>query len=43
LANCSAIVPVSPARISELPPTAISAVFDMRSGSFFPQGLKPAY
>ncbi len=29
LANCSAVVPFSPARIRELPPTATSAVFDI--------------
>src|SRR5271157_4782105 len=29
-ANCSAMVPFSPARMSELPPTATSAVFDIR-------------
>src|SRR5271165_1096361 len=30
-ANCSAMVPFSPARMSELPPTATSAVFDIGS------------
>src|SRR5208283_1346370 len=29
-ANCSAMVPFSPARMSELPPTATNAVFDIR-------------